>query len=163
MTPAERRERACLRSKRWRRAHGIKPRSPAQRPWLADPKRCPACSLGTRRAPFTLGVFSLGIRAPRHPRALHLGGCGITTYCIYKSQIQINSSKISKDPTHSNSQRETAMTKNITEGARRHGALRTPRGIRKWNLSLMKTSASRTLSGTASISLRRKFFSMISI
>jgi hypothetical protein len=36
LTPAERRERARLRSERWRRAHGIGPRKPAQRPWLAE-------------------------------------------------------------------------------------------------------------------------------
>jgi hypothetical protein len=36
MTPAERRERNRLRSERWRRAHGIGPRRPAQRPWLAE-------------------------------------------------------------------------------------------------------------------------------
>jgi hypothetical protein len=35
MTDAERRERARLRSERWRRAHGIMPRRPALRPWLA--------------------------------------------------------------------------------------------------------------------------------
>jgi hypothetical protein len=35
LTPEERRERARLRSLRWRRAHGIGPRKPAQRPWLA--------------------------------------------------------------------------------------------------------------------------------
>jgi hypothetical protein len=35
LTPAERRERAHLRSLRWRRAHGIGPRKPAQTPWLA--------------------------------------------------------------------------------------------------------------------------------
>ena len=35
MTDAERREKARLRSERWRRAHGIGPRRPAQRPWLA--------------------------------------------------------------------------------------------------------------------------------
>jgi hypothetical protein len=35
MTPAERREKARLRSERWRRAHGIGPRKPAERPWLA--------------------------------------------------------------------------------------------------------------------------------
>jgi ribosomal protein L32E len=35
MTAAERRERARLRAERWRRAHGIMPRRPAQRPWLA--------------------------------------------------------------------------------------------------------------------------------
>jgi hypothetical protein len=34
LTPEERRERARLRSERWRRAHGIGPRKPAQRPWL---------------------------------------------------------------------------------------------------------------------------------
>jgi hypothetical protein len=33
---AERRERARLRSERWRRAHGIGPRKPAQKPWLAE-------------------------------------------------------------------------------------------------------------------------------
>jgi hypothetical protein len=32
----ERRERNRLRSERWRRAHGIGPRKPAQRPWLAE-------------------------------------------------------------------------------------------------------------------------------
>jgi len=36
MTAAERREKARLRSERWRRAHGIMPRRPAQRPWLAE-------------------------------------------------------------------------------------------------------------------------------
>jgi len=36
MTPPERREAARLRSERWRRAHGIMPRRPAQRPWLAE-------------------------------------------------------------------------------------------------------------------------------
>jgi hypothetical protein len=36
MTDEERRERARLRSERWRRAHGIMPRKPAQRPWLAE-------------------------------------------------------------------------------------------------------------------------------
>jgi hypothetical protein len=35
MTDAERRERARLRSERWRRAHGIMPRKPASKPWLA--------------------------------------------------------------------------------------------------------------------------------
>jgi hypothetical protein len=36
MTNAERREKARLRSERWRRAHGIGPRRPAKRPWLAE-------------------------------------------------------------------------------------------------------------------------------
>jgi hypothetical protein len=36
MTDAERREKARLRSERWRRAHGIMPRRPAQKPWLAE-------------------------------------------------------------------------------------------------------------------------------
>jgi hypothetical protein len=36
MTPPERREAARLRSERWRRAHGIMPRRPAQKPWLAE-------------------------------------------------------------------------------------------------------------------------------
>src|SRR5262249_37153467 len=35
LTPEERRERARLRSERWRPAHGIGPRKPAERPWLA--------------------------------------------------------------------------------------------------------------------------------
>jgi len=35
LTPDERRTRARLRSERWRRAHGIGPRRPAERPWLA--------------------------------------------------------------------------------------------------------------------------------
>jgi hypothetical protein len=35
MTLEERRERARLRSERWRRAHGIGPRKPASKPWLA--------------------------------------------------------------------------------------------------------------------------------
>jgi hypothetical protein len=35
LTPEERRERNRLRSLRWRRAHGIGPRRPAERPWLA--------------------------------------------------------------------------------------------------------------------------------
>ncbi len=36
MTPSDRREKARLRSERWRRAHGIMPRRPAQKPWLAE-------------------------------------------------------------------------------------------------------------------------------
>jgi hypothetical protein len=32
----ERREKARLRSERWRRAHGIGPRRPAKQPWLAE-------------------------------------------------------------------------------------------------------------------------------
>ena len=36
MTDAQRREKARLRSERWRRAHGIGPRRPAQQPWLAE-------------------------------------------------------------------------------------------------------------------------------
>jgi hypothetical protein len=36
MKTPEQRERARLRSERWRRAHGIGPRQPAQRPWLAE-------------------------------------------------------------------------------------------------------------------------------
>ena len=35
-SPEERRERARLASLRWRRAHGIGPRKPAERPWLAE-------------------------------------------------------------------------------------------------------------------------------
>ena len=35
-TAEERRERARLRSERWRRAHGIMPRRKAARPWLAE-------------------------------------------------------------------------------------------------------------------------------
>jgi hypothetical protein len=35
LTSEERRERARLRSERWRRAHGIARRKPAERPWLA--------------------------------------------------------------------------------------------------------------------------------
>ena len=34
LTPEERRARARLRSERWRPAHGIGPRTSAQRPWL---------------------------------------------------------------------------------------------------------------------------------
>ena len=36
MADAERREKARLKSERWRRAHGIIPRKPAERPWLAE-------------------------------------------------------------------------------------------------------------------------------
>jgi hypothetical protein len=36
MTDAERREKARLRAQRWRRAHGIGPRKPASKPWLAE-------------------------------------------------------------------------------------------------------------------------------
>jgi hypothetical protein len=36
LTDAERREKNRLRSERWRRAHGIMPRRPAERPWLAE-------------------------------------------------------------------------------------------------------------------------------
>jgi len=36
MTAEDRREKTRLRSERWRRAHGIEPRRPAQRPWLAE-------------------------------------------------------------------------------------------------------------------------------
>jgi hypothetical protein len=35
MTDAERREKARLRSERWRRAHGIKARKPTSKPWMA--------------------------------------------------------------------------------------------------------------------------------
>ena len=35
-TPEQRREKARLRSERWRRAHEIMQRRPAQRPWLAE-------------------------------------------------------------------------------------------------------------------------------
>jgi hypothetical protein len=35
MTP-EQREKARLRSERWRRAHGIMPRRPASKPWLLE-------------------------------------------------------------------------------------------------------------------------------
>ena len=35
VTLEERREKARLRSERWRRAHGIMPRRKAARPWLA--------------------------------------------------------------------------------------------------------------------------------
>jgi len=35
-TLEQRREAARLRSERWRRAQGIMPRRPAQRPWLAE-------------------------------------------------------------------------------------------------------------------------------
>jgi hypothetical protein len=35
-TDADRREKARLRSERWRRARGIMPRRPAQQPWLAE-------------------------------------------------------------------------------------------------------------------------------
>jgi hypothetical protein len=35
-SPEDRRERNRLRSERWRRAHGIMPRKPAQRQWLAE-------------------------------------------------------------------------------------------------------------------------------
>ena len=36
MSDAERRDKARLRSERWRRAHGIGPRRPAQKRWLAE-------------------------------------------------------------------------------------------------------------------------------
>jgi hypothetical protein len=36
MSPDEKRARNRLASLRWRRAHGIGPRKPAQRPWLAE-------------------------------------------------------------------------------------------------------------------------------
>jgi hypothetical protein len=36
MTAAERREANRLRSEHWRRAHGIGPRRPASKPWLAE-------------------------------------------------------------------------------------------------------------------------------
>ena len=36
MTATERREAKRLRSERWRRAHGVGPRRPAQKPWLAE-------------------------------------------------------------------------------------------------------------------------------
>lgn len=35
-TAAERRERTRLRPEHWRRAHGIMPRRPAQKPWFAE-------------------------------------------------------------------------------------------------------------------------------
>jgi hypothetical protein len=36
MKTPEQRERARLRSERWRRAHGIGPRPPASKPWIAE-------------------------------------------------------------------------------------------------------------------------------
>jgi hypothetical protein len=56
MTTAERREKARLRSERWRRAHGIMPRRPAQRPWLAE-----GCSRSTflSRGKATLGCIKV--------------------------------------------------------------------------------------------------------
>ena len=36
MTTVESREKTRLRPERWRRARGIMPRPPAQRPWLAE-------------------------------------------------------------------------------------------------------------------------------
>ena len=36
VTPEEKREKNRLCSERWRRAHGIGPRKPAQQPWLAE-------------------------------------------------------------------------------------------------------------------------------
>jgi len=54
LTPAERREHARLRSERWRRAHGIGPRKPAERPWLA---------LGISRSTYTTaGAHAMAAR-----------------------------------------------------------------------------------------------------
>jgi len=51
LTGGERREKARLRSERWRRAHGIGPRKPVARPWLAlgilsPPRQSPRASGG---------------------------------------------------------------------------------------------------------------------
>jgi hypothetical protein len=48
LTPEERRERTRLRSERWRRAHGIGPRKPAQKPWLEA--RCSRATWYRRKA-----------------------------------------------------------------------------------------------------------------
>jgi hypothetical protein len=64
MSDAERREKARLRSERWRRAHGIMPRRPAQKPWLAE-----GCSRSTwyrrrNRARERAAVAAAGAFAP---------------------------------------------------------------------------------------------------
>ena len=53
LTPEERRERARLRSERWRRAHGIGPRLPAERPWLAARKPVSKLRWRTKRPRLT--------------------------------------------------------------------------------------------------------------
>jgi hypothetical protein len=65
LTPEERRERARLRSLRWRRAQGIGPRKPAERPWLA---------LGISRSTPTTGGARKPAAKPRWPRQRPLAG-----------------------------------------------------------------------------------------
>ena len=55
MTTPERREKARLRSERWRRAHGIMPRRPAQRPWEA---------MRISRSTYTTGGAPKPVRKP---------------------------------------------------------------------------------------------------
>jgi hypothetical protein len=72
MTDAEQRERARLRSERWRRAHGIGPRRPAERPWLAL-----GISRSTWRESPSAGRIDAGdCRAGGGVRPLAMAACG---------------------------------------------------------------------------------------
>jgi hypothetical protein len=93
LTPEQHRERARLRSERWRRAHGIGPRKPAERPWLAMgisrstlvPEACegsPRCRAGRRNGGQRGGARPHGLadcRAARgspQDRGCSRGNCG---------------------------------------------------------------------------------------
>jgi len=66
MTDAERRKKNRQRSERWRRAHGIMPRKPASKPWLAE-----GCSRSTwyRRRAKTRSDAALACRLAMFDRA----------------------------------------------------------------------------------------------
>jgi len=63
MTADERREKARLRSERWRRAHGIMPRKPAVRPWLAEGISRSTLGIGGRPKPVRKPLWLLKVFA----------------------------------------------------------------------------------------------------
>jgi hypothetical protein len=83
LTPEQRRERNRLRSLRWRRAHGIGPRKPAARPWLAlglsRSNLLPEAGEGPRAGRIggtRGGARSLGLADCRAARVARQDGCG---------------------------------------------------------------------------------------
>lgn len=82
LMPAERRELNRLRSLRWRRAHGIGPRKPAERPWLAlgisrslVPPACESPRAG-RTGETVLALLASAGRERGGARPLAVADCG---------------------------------------------------------------------------------------
>jgi hypothetical protein len=73
IAPTERREANRLRSERWRRAHGIMPRRPAQKLWLAE--GCSRSTYSTRRCVQDPHREFRPVRAPKMA-CLHTCGPG---------------------------------------------------------------------------------------